>query len=105
MRLRALTSQSDDPAYLGQLAGLILTTGNSGEAQGLIDEASRRFDDLEEQSPGAFTLKAARFWMGPGGNPGKALVLAQRNAEHRHRYEDRQLLNWAQAAARQDARP
>jgi hypothetical protein len=42
-----------------------------------------RFDDLMARHPEAFADHAAEFWLGPGGDPKKALALARTNLQVR----------------------
>lgn len=81
-RLRPLVASSDDPEYAGQLAELLKTEG-AAEADTLRVRAGQRYDELLKQHPAAFAEHAARFWLGPGEDPKRALPLARANLEQR----------------------
>lgn len=97
--LRPLVDTSDDPEYMGQLAELYARTGLTAQADGLRRLAAERFDEIVARHPEAFSAKAARFWLGPGGDPQRALRLAEVNLQARQTDDDRALLAAAQAAA------
>ena len=73
--LRPLAAASDDPEYAGALAGLV----GGDEAARLRAQAGKRYDLLVAQHAEAFADHAARFWLAAGGQPQKALPLAERN--------------------------
>jgi tetratricopeptide (TPR) repeat protein len=75
--LRPLLATSDDPEVAGQLAALYREAGQMAEAERLRAKAAARFDELIAAHPAAFANHAARFWLGPGGDPRKALQLAR----------------------------
>lgn len=77
--LRPVVETSDDPEYAGQLLVLLREAGLRTEADALRERSITRFDLLIEQHPEAFAAKAARFWLGPGGDAAKALRLARIN--------------------------
>lgn len=77
--LRALVVTSDDPEYVGQLAGELRALGEAAEADRLREEAARRIDDLVARHPDAFIAKQVRFWLGPGGDPERGFAIARRN--------------------------
>jgi tetratricopeptide (TPR) repeat protein len=75
--LRPLLVTSDDPEVAGQLAALYREAGQTAEAERLRAKAVARFDELMAAHPAAFANHAARFWLGIGGDPQKALRLAR----------------------------
>ncbi len=79
--LHALVVTSDDPEYLGQLAGELRALGEGAEADRLRDQAARGLDALVTLHPQAFFAKQVRFWIGPGGDAERGFALAKRNVE------------------------
>lgn len=77
--LRELVVTSDDPEYLGQLAGELRALGEIAEADRLRDHAARALDDLVARHPDAFVAKQVRFWLGPGGDPERGFTIARQN--------------------------
>jgi tetratricopeptide (TPR) repeat protein len=77
--LEALPPGATDPELVGQRAELCAKLGRGDEARALITSASRRYDALLAQAPAAFADHAARFWLGPGGDPRRAASLARQN--------------------------
>lgn len=77
--LRELLVTSDDPEYLGQLAGELRALGETAEADRLRDHAARALDDLVARHPDAFVAKQVRFWLGPGGDPERGFTIARQN--------------------------
>lgn len=75
--LRPLLVTSDDPEVAGQLAVLYREGGQTAEAERLRAKAAARFDELMAAHPAAFANHAARFWLGIGGDPQKAVRLAR----------------------------
>ena len=98
-QLRALTQKNDDPEYLAQLAEL----EPKEFAVKLRAQAQAGFEALLARAPAAFADHAARFYLGAGANPSRALELAQLNLSTRRNAESRTLL--IQAALAADARP
>jgi tetratricopeptide (TPR) repeat protein len=78
-RLRPLASVSDDPGYATQLARILGDAGQTEEAQTWRGQAEARYDELLERHQDAFADHAAEFWLTIGGDPGRALWLAQHN--------------------------
>src|SRR5207249_2068392 len=77
--LRPLLAASDDPAYAGQLSVLLREAGQVAEAEQLQRQARARYEDLLKRHPEAYGGPAVRFFLGAGGNPARALTLAQGN--------------------------
>jgi tetratricopeptide (TPR) repeat protein len=82
-RLRPLALASDDPHYATQLARILGDTGQTEDAQTWRDKAASRYDDLLARHPAAFADHAAEFWLTIGGDPARALRLAQQNLAFR----------------------
>jgi tetratricopeptide (TPR) repeat protein len=78
-RLRPLALASDDPDYATQLARILGNAGQTEEAQTWRGKAEARYDELLERHHDAFADHAAEFWLTIGGDPGRALRLAQHN--------------------------
>ena len=77
--LRPLAQSSDDPEYAAQLARILADAGCIEESRRWRQLAAKRYDQLVALYPEAFADHAAEFWLGAGGNPEKALHLAQLN--------------------------
>ncbi len=77
--LRPLAASSDDPDYAAQLARILSESGHAAEARHWRDRAAARFEELLVRHPAAFADHAAEFWLAAGGDPKKALALAQNN--------------------------
>jgi tetratricopeptide (TPR) repeat protein len=77
--LRPVVASSDDPEYEGQLGILLSQTSERAKGDELVARAKREYDALTTRHPEAFADHAARFWLGVGADPRKALVLAQKN--------------------------
>ena len=77
--LRPLAERSDDPDYASQLARILGETGRTDEAARWRDVAAKRHEELVVQYPEAFSDHAVEFWLAAGGDPEKALTLAERN--------------------------
>ncbi len=82
-RLRQVTSTTTDPEFVGQLAALLDEVGRPAEAAPLKAQASKRFEALLAAHPEAFADHAARFYLGAGADPARALQLAQLNLKNR----------------------
>jgi tetratricopeptide (TPR) repeat protein len=78
-----LATTSDDPDYAAQLARICAQAGYPDDARYWRERAAARYDELIAAYPEAFADHAAEFWLGAGGDPDKALRLAQRNLEVR----------------------
>lgn len=70
--LQPIVQASDDPEYQAQLGAL---TGDAA----LVEKARLRYQQLLQRHPSAFADHAARFWLGAGGDPRRALTLAERH--------------------------
>lgn len=81
--LRPLAETEPTPDILGQLAELEGKLGQTDMARALADRATRDFDAWLERYPTAFADHAARYFLGPGQNPARALTLARDNAARR----------------------
>lgn len=81
--LRQVVLSADDPEYFGQLSQLLREEGNVKEADELRQQAATRYETLIKRQPAAFADHAARFWIGPGADPKKAVPLAKLNLERR----------------------
>jgi len=82
-RLREVTKTATDPEFVGQLAGLLEEAGQHDEAVKMRAEATAGFEKLLSKHPAAFADHAARFYLGPGATPKRALDLAKLNLEGR----------------------
>src|SRR5262245_37154850 len=82
-RLNPLAISSDDPDYAAQLARILGEMGRNDESVGWCRLAAKRYDELTAEHGEAFADHAAEFWLGPGGDPEKALRLATLNFENR----------------------
>lgn len=81
--LEPIVQGSDDPEYQAQLGTLLREQGQTARAEQLIADARREYDQLTLKRPEAFADHAARFWLGAGADPAKALLWAKKNAEVR----------------------
>ncbi len=81
--LREVTKTATDPEFVGQLAGLLEEVGQKDEAASMKQQATAGFEKLLLRHPAAFADHAARFYLGPGANPKRALELATLNLEGR----------------------
>jgi len=81
--LREVTKTATDPEFVGQLAGLLAEVGQRDEAARTKEQATAGFEKLIAKHPAAFADHAARFYLGPGANPKRALELAKLNLEGR----------------------
>lgn len=97
--LAPLVEKSDDPEYPGQLAALLREAGRAAEADALRDRARARYDDLLARHRAAFADHAARFFLGDGADPARALALAVENANARRTRDAQTLLLEAALAA------
>jgi len=77
--LRPLARSSDDPDYAAQLARILGDAAQPEEAASWRAVAATRYDDLMGRHPEAFADHAAEFWLAAGGDPRRALNLAQTN--------------------------
>lgn len=97
--LRPAVERSDDPEYLAQLAGLLRDTGKQAEAEQLLARARAGFEHWTARHPLAFSDHAARFWLGLGADPQKALALAETNLVARRSVDALELYSEAVKAA------
>jgi tetratricopeptide (TPR) repeat protein len=81
--LREVTRSATDPEFVGQLAGLLEEAGQKDEAAKDRAAAAAGFEKLLGKHPEAFADHAARFYLGPGVNPKRALELAKLNLRDR----------------------
>jgi tetratricopeptide (TPR) repeat protein len=81
--LRGVVQASDDPEAAGILAQALPFAGQAAEAERYRKQAAARYDELVARHPEAYADHAARFWLGPGQDPQKAFVLAERNLGNR----------------------
>jgi tetratricopeptide (TPR) repeat protein len=77
--LRPLAERADDPDAAGQLARILAEGGRADEARKWRDAAAARYDVLLARHPEAYADHGAEFWLSAGGDPRRALALAQRN--------------------------
>ena len=82
-RLRPLALASDDPEYAAQLARVLRASQASAEAQLWRVHAAARYEELMACHPEAYADHAAEFWLTVGGDPRRALRLAQQNLARR----------------------
>src|SRR5262249_4474968 len=54
-------------------------SGSAPEAESWRRKAAERYDALVARHPEAYADHAARFWLGAGGGPGRARLLAAKN--------------------------
>ena len=82
-RLRELADRSDDPEYAAALARILSEIGRAEEAAPWRAAAWARYEELVSTHCEAFADHAASFLLEAGGDPFRALSLAQRNLEVR----------------------
>jgi tetratricopeptide (TPR) repeat protein len=97
--LRGILPTSDDPEYRAQLAVLLRENAQPEEATLLVAAARLAFDGLTQLHPEAFADHAARFWLGAGQDPQKALAWARLSVDLRPKPEALSLLVDAALAA------
>jgi hypothetical protein len=102
-RLRQVTSTASDPEFVGQLAALLEEVGRADEAAPLKAKARKDFDALLAAHPEAFADHAARFYLGSGADPARALKLAELNLKNRSTPEAFDLALTAALAAKDSA--
>ncbi|MBV9948531.1 MAG: hypothetical protein JOZ69_16900, partial [Myxococcales bacterium] len=95
-RLKPLETTSDDPEVLAVEADVLRRAGRSAEARAAAAQARGRYEAVLARLPRAFADHAARFYLGPGADAGRALVLSRANAENRPTDEALEL--WLTAA-------
>lgn len=82
-RLEPLRTLTTDPDLLVALADAHRRAKHDAEAKKLTDQARARYDELVAKHPEAYRDHAARFFLGAGNDPRKALELAEKNARTR----------------------
>jgi tetratricopeptide (TPR) repeat protein len=103
-QLVKLGETSDDPDVLAGQADALRRLGRGDEAKAMVARAAARFSEVLARLPLAYADHAASFYLGMGGDPGRALVLAKQNADNRPTDEAIELwLTAAQAAGSRDA--
>jgi tetratricopeptide (TPR) repeat protein len=103
-RLEPLSATSDDPDVLAGQADALRRAGRADEAKATGVRAQARYDEVLAKLPLAYADHAASFFLGMGGDPARALALAQQNADNRPTDEALELwLTSAQAARSNDA--
>lgn len=83
IRLLQPLAESEDPEHAGALAGLFVLKGQKEEAERLRAQAGARYDALMAKHPEAYASHAARFWLGAGDDPKKALSAAKKELANR----------------------
>lgn len=102
-RLEALRTAGTDADVLAALADAYRAANRDADAQRMAGEARARYDELVAKHPEAYLDHAARFFLGAGNDPKKALDLAEKNAQLRPTEEAIDL--WMAAAAAVVDRP
>ena len=82
-RLLALRTVTTEPELLSALAAAHKRAKQDAEAKKATDAAHARYDELLAKHPAAYADHAARFFLGSGSDPKKALGLAEKNAKLR----------------------
>lgn len=75
--LREVIRTADDPEYHEQLSQSLRESGKADEAAMMRAFAIARYETLIKRQSAAFAEHAARFWIGLGADPKKALPLAK----------------------------
>ncbi len=96
-RLEALRSVTTDPELLAALADAHRRAKHEPEAKKATEAARARYEELLTKHPEAYADHAARFYLGSGSDPKKALEHAEKNARLRPTEEAIDL--WMAAAA------
>lgn len=89
--LEPVARSADDPQILAQLAEARRLAG-AGDDAALLEQARRRFEELERRHPLAIADHAAAFWLGAGRDPARGAALAQKNVEARPTAQAHELL-------------
>jgi hypothetical protein len=100
--LAELAKTSDDPELPAARAAVFERLKRDADAKAANAEAAKGYDALLQKLPAAFADHAARFFLGAGNNPKRALELARANAKARPT-EDAMDLWMAAAAGNKDA--
>ena len=81
--LENVVQSSHEPEARALLGVLHLRTGDAERGSGEIAEAQTSYESLLSRDPLAFADHGAEFYLGPGGDPERAWVLAQQNLANR----------------------
>lgn len=100
--LTELAKTSDDPEVPAARAAVLEKLNRKDEAKAAIADATKAYDTILRRLPEAYSDHAARFFLGAGNNPKRALELARTNAKARPT-EDAMDLWMATAAGNKDA--
>lgn len=103
-RLEALRKTSTDPDVIAALAEAHKRAGHTEETKTVTTEAQARYDALVAKHPEAYRDHAARFYLGLGNDPKKALDFAEKNAALRPTEEALDLWMAAATAANDKAK-
>lgn len=79
--LEVVVARADDPSYAAALGEALTRQGLDGAP--LVTKARAGFEALEQKHRAAFADHAARFWLGPGRDPARALALAREHTKAR----------------------
>jgi len=82
-RLKRVVASSNDPEALALLGELVIKGGDTVHGPEEIALAQQRYESLLERYPLGFADHGADFYLGPGGDPERAWVLAQQNLANR----------------------
>jgi tetratricopeptide (TPR) repeat protein len=94
--LEPVAARSDDPEVHAQLGDALRRVGREADSNAELAKARAQYEALLLTHREAFADHAARFWMGAGGDPPRALPLAAENAKLRP--TDEALSLWLEAA-------
>lgn len=101
--LERLVSEVEEPEALGTLSELLAKT-DPERSKKLLARARERYDELLEQHPLAFADHAGWFFLGPGNDPKRAAVLAEKNLGNRRNDEAYELMLECAVATKATAR-
>jgi tetratricopeptide (TPR) repeat protein len=101
--LDPVVQRTDDPEYPGELSVFVRDAGDVARADALLATAKKGYVALILRAPTAFADHAARFWLGPGQDPARALSLAEANVALRPTPQAKALVAEAQIAVRATA--
>lgn len=101
--LGPVVQRTDDPEYPGELSVFVRDAGDVVRADALLTTAKKGYAALIARAPTAFADHAARFWLGPGQDPARALTLAEANVALRPTPQAKALVAEAQIAVRATA--
>lgn len=94
--LSPIAERSDDPEVFAELGDALRRASRPAESKQAIDRARASYEALLAKHPEAFADHAARFWLGVGRDPARALPLAAANAQRRSTDDAASL--WLEAA-------